>query len=144
MVEKTKEKLPASQKTKEKVQSAPKELLRRGLLDGTEKLRGQLRDAAERGQREEDISDRAHGFATQGTRLVVNRLDRMRLGKEKAKEQSSDSPPEPAPHRLIERSHPPRPRSGGRSKRGMLFVMPPPKCMEREANWSGPCPPNPR
>ena len=35
---------------KEKVKSAPKELIRRGLEDGTERLRLQFRDAAQQGQ----------------------------------------------------------------------------------------------
>ena len=38
---------------KEKVISTPKELLRKGLDDGTERLRTQLRDAAQQGQRDE-------------------------------------------------------------------------------------------
>lgn len=97
MVERIKEKRPAPHKAKEKIQSAPKELLRRGLLDGNEKLRGQLRDAAEHGQREEDISDRAHGFATQGARLAVDRLGRMMQGKKNGKGQVSNTPPEPTP-----------------------------------------------
>lgn len=35
---------------KEKAKAAPKELVRRGLDDGTERLRGQLRETAQRGQ----------------------------------------------------------------------------------------------
>ena len=66
-------------------------------MDGNEKLRGQLRDAAEHDQREEDISDRAHGFATQGARLAVDRLGRMMQGKKNGKGQVSDTPPEPTP-----------------------------------------------
>jgi hypothetical protein len=37
----------------EKVRSAPKELARRGLESGVERLRGQLRDTAQYGQRDE-------------------------------------------------------------------------------------------
>lgn len=85
------------QKAKEKVQSAPKKLLRRGLLDGTEKIYGQLRDTAQGGQREDTAADRMQGTTERGARLAVDRLGRMRLGKKKGKGQSSDVPPESAP-----------------------------------------------
>lgn len=52
-IQKVKEKRSVVRKAKEKIQAAPKELLRRGLLTGTEKLKGQLRDAAEGGRRAE-------------------------------------------------------------------------------------------
>lgn len=54
------------------VQAAPKELLRRGLLTGTEKLKGQLRDAAEGGQRGDTEADRAQDTARMGARLAVS------------------------------------------------------------------------
>ena len=73
MVEKIKEKRPVSQKAKEKIQSAPKELLRRGLLDGTEKIYGQLRDTAQGGQREDTAADRVQGTTERGARLAVDR-----------------------------------------------------------------------
>lgn len=41
----------------------PKELLQRGLLTGTEKLKGQLRDAAEGGRREYTEADRVQDTA---------------------------------------------------------------------------------
>ena len=49
IITKIKEKASVSKNAKGKIQAAPKELLRRGLLTGTEKLNGQLRDAAEGG-----------------------------------------------------------------------------------------------
>ena len=97
MVEKIKEKCPAPHKAKEKIQSAPKELLRRGLLDGTEKLYGQLRDTAQGGQREDTAADRVQDTTERGARLAVDRLGRMRLGKKKEKGPSSDTPPRPTP-----------------------------------------------
>ena len=66
MVEKIKEKRPAPHKAKEKIQSAPKELLRRGLLNGTEKLYGQLRDTAQGRQREDTATDRVQGTTERG------------------------------------------------------------------------------
>ena len=97
MSEKVKEKSPATRGIKEKTRSAPKELLRRGLLDGTEKLYSQLRDTAQGGQREDTAADRVQDTTERGARLAVDRLGRMRLGKKKAKGQSSDTPPGPTP-----------------------------------------------
>ena len=62
-MEKIKEKPARSERIKEKVVSAPKELLRKGLDDGTDRLRTQLRDTAQQGHRDEyggdDIEDTA-------------------------------------------------------------------------------------
>lgn len=75
-IQKTKEKKPARKLAKEKIQAAPKELFRRGLLTGTEKLKGQLRDAAEGGRREDTETDRAQNAAQVGVRRAVGRLGR--------------------------------------------------------------------
>ncbi len=48
-MEKIKEKPALSERVKEKAVSAPKELLRKMLDDGSERLRTQLRDTAQRG-----------------------------------------------------------------------------------------------
>lgn len=71
---------------KEKVKTAPKELVRRGLEDGTERLRGQLRDAAQRGQTDDYGGDRIEDTAAGGARraergvesLLKNRRKRAR------------------------------------------------------------------
>lgn len=67
---------------KEKVKSAPKELIRRGLEDGTERLRLQFRDAAQQGQTDgyggDRIEDAAAGGARQVERGVKNLLKRRR------------------------------------------------------------------
>ena len=52
-IDKIKEKPQVQHTLKERVKSAPKELIRRGLDDGTERLRGQLRDTAQHGQRDD-------------------------------------------------------------------------------------------
>ena len=59
---------------KEKVISAPKELLRKGLDDGTERLRIQLRDAAQRGQRDEYGGDAVEDTAAGAVRRVEKGL----------------------------------------------------------------------
>lgn len=76
-IPKVKEKAAVSKKAKEKIQAAPKELLRRGLLSGTEKLKGQLRDAAEGGKREDTELDRAQGTAWSAARQAAYRLGKL-------------------------------------------------------------------
>ena len=44
----------------------PKELVRRGLDDGTERLRGQLRETAQRGQASDYGGDRIEDTAARG------------------------------------------------------------------------------
>ena len=91
MADKVKEKRSTTGKIKGKIQAAPKELLRRGLLTGSEKLKGQLRDAAEGGRREDTEADRAQDTARMGARLAV---DRLALGKKKARSWSGESSPD--------------------------------------------------
>ena len=59
---------------KEKVISAPKELLRKGLNDGTERLRTRLRDAAQQGQRDEYGGDAVEDTAAGAVRRVEKGL----------------------------------------------------------------------
>lgn len=86
-IQKIKEKQSIGKTIKGKIQSVPKEFLRRGLLDGTEKLKGQLRDAAEGGQREDTEADRAQDTARMGARRAVGGLEKLVRGKEKNKGQ---------------------------------------------------------
>ena len=90
-IRKVKEKPSTSKNAKEKAQAAPKELLRRGLLTGAEKLKGQLRDAAEGGRREDTEVDRAQDTARMGVRLAVDKLGRLALGKKKARSWSGEA-----------------------------------------------------
>lgn len=94
---------------KSKVQTAPKQLLRRGLDDGTERLRGQLRDASQRGQRDgyggDQIEDAAWSGTRWGTRGIEKLLKAKRDGRKRTPEaepfSDADIPegeyPEPAP-----------------------------------------------
>ena len=52
-MERIKEKPTLGERVKEKAVSAPKELLHKGLDDGSERLRTQLRDTAQQGRRDE-------------------------------------------------------------------------------------------
>ena len=76
-IRKVKEKPSISKRAKEKVQATPKELLRRGLLSGTEKLKVQLRDVAEDGQREDTELDRTQGTTWNAARQVAYRLGKL-------------------------------------------------------------------
>ena len=90
-IQKIKEKPSVSNSAKEKIQAAPKELLRRGLLTGTEKLNGQLRDAAEGGQREETEVERAQNSARTTTQKAVNQLKKTAHKKKKVRNGKSET-----------------------------------------------------
>ena len=81
---------------KEKVKSAPKELIRRGLEDGTERLRLQFRDAAQQGQTDgyggDQVEDAAAGSARQIERGVENLLKGRR--KTGSSQKPVQTPPE--------------------------------------------------
>ena len=81
-IEKIKEKHPNTKDLKEKVKSVPKELVHRGLEDGTEHLRLQFRDAAQQGRQdgygEDRIEDTAAGGARRVERGVGDLLKRRR------------------------------------------------------------------
>ena len=88
-MEKIKEKPARSGRIKEKVVSAPKELLHKGLDDGAERLRTQLRDTAQQGRRDEYGGDDIEDTAVGGSKRAAAELLKQR--KKKATEQPSDS-----------------------------------------------------
>ena len=69
-IEKIKEKHPNTKGLKEKVKSVPKELVHRGLEDGSERLRLQFRDAAQQGRQDGYGGDRIEDTAAGGVRQV--------------------------------------------------------------------------
>ena len=87
-MEKIKEKPARSERIKEKVVSAPKELLHKGLDDGAERLRTQLRDTAQQGRRDEYGGDDIEDTAVGGSKRAAAELLKQR--KKKATEQPSD------------------------------------------------------
>lgn len=93
MAEKIKEKVPVRKELKEKVKAAPKELLRRGLLDGTQRLHGQLRDTAQRGQRDGYGDDQIEDAAWRGGRWGERGIEKLL----KKKKDGKHSPAPPAP-----------------------------------------------
>lgn len=98
--------------------SAPKQLLRRGLNDGTERLRGQFRDASQRGQRDSYGGDQIEDAAWAGTRragrVIENLLKKKTGGRGRRLEAdpvpAADSPETELP--LESPPEPPRQRSG--------------------------------
>ena len=86
-MEKIKEKPTLGERVKEKAVSAPKELLRKGLDDGSERLRTQLRDTAQQGRRDEYGGDAIEDTAASGLRRAEKELLKQR--KKKTKEQSA-------------------------------------------------------
>lgn len=82
---KIKEKPTLSERIKEKAVSTPRELLRKGLDDGSERLRTQLRDTAQHGQADEYGGDTIEDAAARGLRRAEKELTRQR--KKKPQEQ---------------------------------------------------------
>ena len=87
-MKKIKEKPTLSERIKEKAVSTPRELLRKGLDDGSERLRTQLRDTAQHGQADEYGGDAIEDTAARGLRWAEKELTRQR------KKEPREQPPE--------------------------------------------------
>ena len=87
-MKKIKEKPMLSERIKEKAVSTPRELLRKGLDDGSERLRTQLRDTAQHGQADEYGGDTIEDTAARGLRRAEKELTRQR------KKRPQEQPPE--------------------------------------------------
>ena len=80
-MEKIKEKPALGERVKEKAVSAPKELLRKALDDGSERLRTQLRDTAQQGRRDEYGGDAIEDTAASGLHRAEKELLKQRKKK---------------------------------------------------------------
>ena len=87
-MKKIKEKPTLSERIKEKTVSTPRELLRKGLDNGSERLRTQLRDTAQHGQADEYGGDTIEDTAARGLRRAEKELTRQR------KKRPQEQPPE--------------------------------------------------
>ena len=87
-MKKIKEEPTLSERIKEKAVSPPRELLHRGLDDGSERLRTQLRDTAQHGQADEYGGDTIEDAAARGLRRAEKELTRQR------KKKPQEQPPE--------------------------------------------------
>lgn len=81
-IDKIKENPQVQHTLKERVKSAPKKLIRRGLDDGTERLRGQLWDVAQHGQRDDFGGDQLGDAEVGGVKRAEQLAERL-LGKRK-------------------------------------------------------------
>ena len=111
-IDKIKEKPQVQHTLKERVKSAPKELIRRGLDDGTERLRGQLRDVAQHGQRDDFGGDQLGDVEVSGVKRAEQLAERL-LGKRK---EGAKHTPDAGPDGYPDRHDPPgaaRPRDDG-------------------------------
>ena len=86
-MERIKEKPMLGERVKEKAVSTPKELLRKGVDDGSERLRTQLRDTAQHGRADEYGGDAIEDTAASGLRRAEKELLKQR--KKKNAEQSA-------------------------------------------------------
>lgn len=96
MIDKVKEKKPGKKGLKERVVSVPKQLLRRGLDDGTDRIRGQFRDASQRGQRDDYGGDKIEDAAWTGTRWAERGIERLLKKKRGGREWRSEADPIPS------------------------------------------------
>ena len=68
-----------------------KELIRRGLDDGTERLRGQLRDTAQHGQRDDFGGDQLGDAEVGGAKRAEHMAERLLGKKKKGTQHTSDT-----------------------------------------------------
>ena len=114
-MKKIKEKPTLSECIKEKAVSTPRELLRKGLDDGSERLRTQLRDTAQHGQADEYGGDTIEDTAARGLRRAEKELTRQR------KKKPQEQPPMPQSKSLL-LSREKIPLLPGRSRRALRSV----------------------
>lgn len=124
-IDKIKEKPQVQHTLKERVKSAPKELIRRGLDDGTERLRGQLRDVAQHGQRDDFGGDQLGDAEVSGVKRAEQLAERLLGKRKKGAKHTPDAGPDryPGSHDTPEAA---KPRDDG--------ILPPRDCLHgREA-----------
>lgn len=96
-----KEKPVLPTKVKEKVKAAPKELTRRGLSEGADRLRVQLRDAAQHGQRDDMGQNQLEDNTVNGIRHLEHGGEHLlqKAKKDRSKSRGKVEHPEPTePH----------------------------------------------
>ena len=86
-MDKIKEKPQATSSIREKITAVPKELVHRGLEDGTDRLRTQLRDAAQQGRRDDYGGDQIEDTTADSMRRMERGAEK--LIKEKRKNRAS-------------------------------------------------------
>ncbi len=95
-MDKIKEKPQVTSSIREKVKAAPKELVHRGLEDGADRLRTQLRDAAQQGRRDDYGGDQIEDAAAGGMRRMERGAEKLIKEKRKNRTGHSGSPADSA------------------------------------------------
>ena len=81
---------------REKIKAAPKELVHRGLEDGSDRLRTQLRDSAQQGRRDDYGGDHIEDAAAGGMRRMERGAEKLIKEKRKKHDSRGGSPADPA------------------------------------------------
>lgn len=92
-MDKIKEKPKAAGTVREKAKNAPKELVRRGMEDGTERLRSQLRDTSQNGQQDEYGGDRIEDTAAGSLRRMERGAEKFIKGRKQEQMSASAAGP---------------------------------------------------
>ena len=92
-MDKIKEKPKAAGTVREKAKNAPKELVRRGMEDGTERLRSQLRDTTQNGQQDEYGGDRIEDTAAGSLRRMERGAEKLIKGRKQEQTSASAAGP---------------------------------------------------
>lgn len=92
-MDKIKEKPKVAGTVREKAKNAPKELVRRGMEDGTERLRSQLRDTAQNGQQDEYGGDRIEDTAAGSLRRMERGAEKLIKGRKQEQTSASAASP---------------------------------------------------
>ena len=95
-MDKIKEKPHTVASVREKIKAAPKELVHRGLEDGSDRLRTQLRDAAQQGRRDDYGGDQIEDAAAGGMRRMERGAEKLIKEKRKKHDSRGGSPADPA------------------------------------------------
>ena len=95
-MDKIKEKPQATSSIREKITAAPKELVHRGLEDGADHLRTQLRDAAQQGRRDDHGGDQIEDTTADSMRRMERGAEKLIKEKRKNRDSRSGSPADPA------------------------------------------------
>ena len=92
-IQKSKEKRMIKGKLKEKIKSAPKKLVGRGLDDGAKHLWGQFREAAQRGQANDCGGNRTKDTAARGANQTRRGMEHLLKKKKSARGRKRDGKP---------------------------------------------------
>ena len=100
-MDKIREKPQATSSIREKITAAPKELVHRGLEDGADHLRTQLRDAAQQGRRDDHGGDQIEDTTADSMRRMERGAEKLIKEKRKNRASRGGNPTDPAAGRRL-------------------------------------------